>query len=77
MEVIGLIGIVLALLQLNLQQQQFNYERAHELRLEYSYGLSLSEADQKVIAQAASGLAEEFYRKLHEQTQTNTTSYLS
>jgi len=68
-EVIGLIGIVLALLQLNLQQQQFTYEKLQKPNLEYSYTITLSKSDQKIISDAAESLIEEFYKSVFQKTE--------
>jgi len=69
-EVIGLIGIVLALLQLNLQQQQFSYEKSQKPNLEYSYTVNLSESDQKIISDTAESLVDEFYKSMLQKAES-------
>jgi hypothetical protein len=74
LELTGLVGIILALLQLNLQQRQFAYELSQKPLLEYSYQLAFSESDEKVISESVNQLAEEYYDRLYREAQASPDS---
>lgn len=72
LEILGLLGLVFAFLQVALQKQQFDYEKAQRPRLEYSQRLTFSESDFEIMSHTAQQLGEEFYELLYQYKGTNT-----
>lgn len=73
-ELLGFLGIILAILELNLQNQQFRYEQSQKPLLEYSYTLEFSETDRQVIFQVADEMIASFYDDVAEYLQTHSNN---
>lgn len=52
-------------------KEQLEYERSLQPKLEYSYQVVFSRADEQVVLDAIEQLSETFYEKVYEYTQTN------
>ncbi len=75
-EVIGVTGVVIALLQLNIQQQQFTFEQqqvatqqAQKPELKYYYNVTPSFASPSKVFSIYEELEDELYTKIYEQKQ--------
>jgi YD repeat-containing protein len=71
-EIATLVGVVLTLLQYNLEQKQFTFEQLQRPELEYSYHVLYSDLDRQVMAQNANQLVENYYEQLCQLAQTET-----
>ena len=71
LEFVGLLGLIVALMQLSLQQQQFIYEISQKANLEYSYQFTLTATDQRAITLAANELTGSFYERLYQERRSN------
>ncbi len=70
-EGLGLLGLILAYLQLELASKQFAFEQSRELQLEYSIQLSLPLTNQQVVSQVADQLVESYYDRLYRYAQAH------
>ena len=77
LEILGLLGLVLSLLQYRLQQQQFLFDQSLRPSLEYSHRLALSDEDRKLVTESANQLTEDFYQTLYSYKEENSVNYVT